>query len=75
MAKEEKLKYPKGETVWVSYRTAKNEKRFIITSKDDDRTWYFLYELQGDTFKKLGKSKSPVELEEKFEVRSKLMSK
>ena len=75
MAKEVKLKYPKGETVWVSYRTTENEKRFIITSKNDDRTWYFLYELQGDTFKKLGKAKNPYELEEKFELRSKLTNK
>ena len=75
MAKEEKLKYPKGETVWVSYRTTKNETRFILTSKSDDRSWYFLYELQGDTFKKLGKSKSPYELEEKFNVNARLRGK
>lgn len=69
------IKYPKGETVWVSYRTTENEKRFIITSKNDDRTWYFLYELQGDTFKKLGKAKSPYELEEKFNVNARLRGK
>lgn len=69
------IKYPKGETVWVSYRTTKNETRFILTSKNDDRTWYFLYELQGDTFKKLGKAKSPHELEEKFNIRDRILGK
>jgi hypothetical protein len=69
-----RIKYPKGETVWVGYYTTKQEVRFIMTSKED-RSVYFLYEFTDGQFKKLGKSKSPVELEEKFDVRSKLLGK
>lgn len=50
-------KYPKGERVL----------RFILTSKDS-RDFYFLYELVDGNFRKLGKARSPMELEEKFRV-------
>lgn len=33
----EKLKYPKGEKVWVSYYDATHTLRFIITTKDKFR--------------------------------------
>lgn len=42
---------------------------FLITSKGFDRSAYFLYEVQQDnTCKKLGKSKSPIDLEKKYKV-------
>lgn len=41
---------------------------FIITSKESSRDYYFLYELVDGPFKKLGRARSPKELEEKFEV-------
>ena len=59
--------YPKGERVWVGYYTEKHELMFIMTSKEA-RDYYFLYELVDGKFKKLGKARSPKELEEKFEV-------
>lgn len=68
------MNYPKGEKVWVSYYTENGELRFILTSKQQSRDVYFLYEVDGNAFKKLGKSKSPLELEEKFSVRDKLRS-
>ena len=68
------MNYPKGEKVWVSYRTENGELRFILTSKQQSRDVYFLYEVDGNSFKKLGKSKSPLELEEKFNVQDKLRS-
>lgn len=68
------MNYPKGEKVWVSYRTENGELRFILTSKQQSRDVYFLYEVDGNSFKKLGKSKSPLELEEKFNVHDKLRS-
>lgn len=60
------IKYPKGETVWVSYRTSKGETTHILTSKPA-RDFYFLYEVLPDgKLNKLGKAKTPTELERKF---------
>ena len=41
---------------------------FIITSKESSRDYYFLYELVDGSFKKLGRARSPKELEEKYDV-------
>ena len=69
------LKYPKGERIWVGYYNAKQKLLFILTSKKDNREWYFLYEVSGNEFKKLGKSKNPKELEEKFHVSERMHAK
>lgn len=61
-------KYPKGEKVWVSYYDTTHTLRFIMTTKDKFREFYFLYELVDGEFKKLGRAKSPTELERKFNI-------
>ena len=66
------LKYPKGERVWVGYYNAPHELLFIMTSKETSRNYYFLYELVDGTFRKLGKARSPKELEAKFDVEKKM---
>lgn len=66
------LQYPKGETVWVGIYNKSNELKFIITSKETSREFYFLYELEDGKFRKLGRSRSPKDLEKKFEVDKKL---
>lgn len=66
-----KYKYPKGEKVWTSYYTPSGDLRFILTAKPQ-RDAYYLYELVDNEFKKLGRSKSPLELEDKFDVHTKL---
>lgn len=43
----------------------------ILTSKES-REFYFLYELVDGEFKKLGKARTPKELEDKFEVSKKM---
>ena len=61
-----KIKYPKNETSWVLRSDSKGNPRFLITSKAA-RDWYFMYEVQGDgTLKKLGKARTPTELEDKY---------
>ena len=67
--------YPRNEQVWVRYQDTGHKLLFILTSKKDSRDWYFLYELMDGQFKKLGKSRSPVELEEKFHVRERMCKK
>lgn len=62
-------KYPRGERVWMSFFSANHDLKFIITSKESSREYYFLYELLDGSFKKIGKARSPKDLEEKFEVR------
>lgn len=63
-----KPKFPAGERVWVRYYDAEQKLMLIMTSKTHSRDYYYLYELVGGEFKKLGKSRSPVELEEKYKV-------
>lgn len=64
----QKYNYPKGEIVWVTYLNCDGRPRFIITSRPA-RDFYYLYEADNGTFQKLGKSKSPLELEQKFQVK------
>ena len=66
------LKYPKGERIWVGYYNKDHELMFILTSKESSRDYYFLYELNDGVFKKLGKARSPKELEDKFSVDKKV---
>lgn len=68
----EQIKYSKGEIVWVEYYDKQKNLRFIMTSKENNRDFYFLYELVDGEFKKLGKACSPKELEDKFKVSEKL---
>ena len=60
------LSFPKGETVWVRYHTQDGILKYIVTTKNGDRSFYYLYELCDSGFKKLGKSKSPMDLERKY---------
>lgn len=66
------MRYPKGETVWVSYINRNEELLFIITSKPI-RDFYFLYEVVNGEFKKLGKAKTPIELEKNFKVNNRCL--
>lgn len=67
------MTYPKGERVWTSYYNSSHELLFIITSKST-RDFYFLYEVVDGAFKKIGKAKSPLELEEKFKIHEKMQA-
>lgn len=64
---ENNFAIPKGEIVWVCYYSNSQNLVFILTSKAD-REWYYLYEVQADGLKKLGKAKEPPELEERYKV-------
>lgn len=65
------MNYPKGERVWTDYRNAFGQLRFTVTSTPS-RDYYFLYEVDDEKLKKLGKAKTPTELEEKFKICDKL---
>ena len=67
------MTYPKGERVWTGYYNRAGELLFIVTSKES-RDWYFLYELVDGEFKKLGKAKTPPELEDKFGVADRMFA-
>ncbi len=75
MGKQVELKYPKGERVWVGCYNEVHELKFIITSKETSRDYYFLYEVVDGEFRKLGRAKSPKELEDKFDVDKKIRGK
>lgn len=64
---------PKGERVWVNYFSEKNELMFIITTKESTRDYYYLYELVDGKPKRLGKSRSPGDLEEKYSIRKRII--
>lgn len=57
---------PKGETLWVVYVNNTGTVSYIITSKRDSRDFYFAYFINGDKLEKLGRARSPVDLEGKF---------
>lgn len=47
---------------WVSY--IKDGKiQYIITSKTNNRDFYYLYKVNGDEYTKITKAKSPLDLE------------
>lgn len=55
---------PKTEQVWVKRTTSKGE-IYYITSKEN-REFYFLYKEENGKAVKIGKAKSPLELESKY---------
>lgn len=59
--------YPKNEIVWVRHCTPDGDIRFITTAKET-RDYYYIYELQGEKFVKLGRDKDPKALEEKYVI-------
>ena len=67
-------KLPKGEHAWIGYYNRAGELLFVLTSRENDRSWFFLYENQDGTLKRLGKAKTPPELEEKYKVREKMFA-
>ena len=67
----QKYKYPKGEKVWMNYFNLNGNLMFIVTSKTQLDA-YFLYEFINGDLKKLGRAKSPFELEERFDVGTRL---
>ena len=55
---------PKTEQIWVKRTTSKGE-IYYITSKEN-RDFYFLYKEENGKAVKIGKAKSPLELESKY---------
>ena len=65
-----KIKIPKSEQVWATYNNVNGETVYVMTSKAS-RDFYFLYKLNSDgSLVKLGKARTPPELEKKFDVES-----
>ena len=64
----EEPKIPRGEHAWVGYYNSSGELMFIITSKNNNRETYYLYENNSGSFVKLGKDKDPLKLCGKFNV-------
>lgn len=64
-------KVPKGDTIRISYRDYDGNVRLLLTQKESGI--FYLYEcLDSGTVKMLGKSKSPYDLEEKYEIHNKI---
>lgn len=64
---------PKGERGWITYYSRDHEPRFFLTSKGADRSQYILYEVTGSALRRLGKGRTPRELEEKFRIEERLV--
>lgn len=64
------MKIPKSEIQWVEYRNSDGNITHIMTS-GESRGFYMLYEKKGEDFVKLGKAKSPSDLEDKFLIKKK----
>ena len=62
---------PKNEIVWVQYMGTDKMPAFLETS-NMYRDTYFLYELTGETYNKLGKARTPLELRDKYQLERRL---
>lgn len=62
------MKVPRNEMVWTQYYDKSGTLRFLLTAKDGSRDTYIMYESVDGELRKVGKGKSPLELEEKFKV-------
>ena len=67
MPRIEKFLTPKNETIWVRYYDAKNNLRFMVTSKQS-RDNYFLYEINDGKANKIGRAISPKDFENKHKI-------
>ena len=57
---------PPGETLWTTYYKH-GVPRYIVTSKTGNREVYFLYPIiNGERGKRIGRARSPIELEETY---------
>lgn len=65
------IKYPKNELIWFHYYTQNHVFMFLSTSSYS-RDCYYLYEFIDGKLVRLGKGKSPLELEDKFNVEQRL---
>ena len=55
---------PRTERIWLEYHAGQDT--YYITSKNGNTDMFFVYRMDGDRAEKLGKSKSPPELERKY---------
>lgn len=64
-----------GEVIWVSYYNRSGSVIAIMASKPT-RDFYFLYEVSPDgALKKLGRAKTPTELEKKYAIYERMKEK
>ena len=70
------MKIPKTAHIWVQYQDSAQNPRSYITTKKDNLSTYYLYEVTpiGD-FVKLGKASDPEVLVNKYKVREKIKKK
>lgn len=69
----DRVKAPKGERIWVSYNNYSYTPLFVITSKISSREYYYLYEVAENLcLKKIGRARSPNELEERFNIKEQI---
>lgn len=66
--KDQEIKVPEGEQLWVSYMNTKGRIAYFLTGTPfrDKYTLYFVQE--NGRIKKLGECVSPAKLEERFRV-------
>ena len=57
---------PRTERRWVTIRSKEKENYHVITSKNDSRSRYYLYNCQDGMVTKLGSARSPIELEDQW---------
>ncbi len=65
------MSYPKGEKVCIIYVNTSGEEQLVMTEKDM-HTSFTLWEREENAWKKLGRAKTPTELEDEHDVLSRL---
>ena len=57
---------PKNERIWVTIQDKNKKNCHVITSKEDNRSMYYLYDCEDGNIEKLGHGRSPIELENQW---------
>ena len=63
---------PKNEKIWVTHKDSEGNVKYIVTSKVDDRTLYFLHSFDGEKLMKVAKNKNPLAFHKIIEENSKI---
>lgn len=66
-----KIKTPAGEIIKTQYFSESGERMFVLTTKPFSQ-YFFLYRIEGDRLKKLGRGTNPLELEEQYHINKEL---
>lgn len=62
----DEIKPPRGEKIWTAGYNSDGLLLYFLTTKVNTHGPFYIYKVDGDSYKKLGSGKSPLLLEDKY---------